>query len=376
MTRRIYFSRFLPSEEKGGGCRRLLQVLDVLRKMDPGIELIHPFRSDLISEERMERIKRLKYGNILHRFILQRHFIHQWSPDHREMVSRFDACSRLWLHSVPGLEKIDLVVMDDPIYFRPLFKKLIRLRIPVIAVCHNLESLVSGQVRQGYARELLKTELELLSQCRLVISISREEDVLLRNFGINSQFLPYFPVEPIQKRLLAVREKRKASPKKDVLMIGTFKNFPTRDGMSKAASFWSEHFSQETDDRLIAGGFFSENCLKPLPVSGNLEFLGTLSNEALDRIMENVKAFLCYQENGAGALTRICEMLLAGIPVLANTHAARSYYHKKGVFEFRELSELKATLEKAGQLNEEIPLPTAPAVSDLCEEIKKIMGSR
>jgi len=34
--------------------------------------------------------------------------------------------------------------------------------------------------------------------------------------------------------------------------------------------------------------------------------------------------------NGSGALTRICEMLCAGVPVLANTYTALSYYNMKG----------------------------------------------
>jgi hypothetical protein len=263
--------------------------------------------------------------------------------------------------------------MDDPIYFLPLFKKLIRRRIPVIAVCHNIESVVPGQVKKDRARELLEKELELLSQCRLVITISREEDVILRNFGITSRYMPYYPVESIQKRLLAIREKRRFTSKEDILMVGTSKNLPTREGMIRAASYWNEKRLDKAAGKLIAGGFFSEEYLTSMPVGDSVEYHGTFSNGDLDGWMEKVKACLCYQESGAGALTRICEMLTAGVPVLANTHAARSYYNMKGVFEFRELEELAEALKQIDAFDGEIPLPPAPDLSSLEAEMKKIL---
>ena len=373
MSKVIYFSRLLPQEDKGGGSRRLLQIQEFLKRIHPQVELVHPWRSDLIPVEKMKQINTRSREKSFHSFPLPGMFINKWSEEHRGMIYRFREYCRVWLRSVPDLEKLDLAVMDDPIYFLPLFKKLIRRRVPVIAVCHNIESVVPGQVKKDRARELLEKELELLSQCRLVITISREEDVILRNFGITSRYMPYYPVESIQKRLLAIREKRRFTSKEDILMVGTSKNLPTREGMMRAASYWNEKRLEKAAGKLIVGGFFSEEYLASMPVGDSVEYHGTFSSEELDGVMEKVKACLCYQESGAGALTRICEMLTAGVPVLANTHAARSYYNMKGVYEFRELEELEEALKQIDAFAGEVPLPPAPDLSSLETAMKKIL---
>ena len=104
--------------------------------------------------------------------------------------------------------------------------------------------------------------------------------------------------------------------------------------------------------------------------SRGIAFLGSLSNEQLDSILCRVKACLCYQERGAGALTKICEMLVAGVPVAANTVAARSYHGMAGVFEFNCLDALRSTLEQLDAAPGEIPAPEQPDSTRLLNAIK------
>ena len=289
------------------------------------------------------------------------------------MVYRLRKFSEFWAQAVSELPELDLAILDDPIYFQPLFKKLLRLHIPVIAVCQNLEALSPRQVKKNRAPGLFRDELKLLSQCRSVITISREEDVLLNNFGIRSIFIPYHPVEPILGRLLAIRETRKHSSKEGILMVGTTRNPATREGVVRAASYWYQNCLDRAAGKLIIGGYKSESFFDPRPFGSSVDFRGTLTDEEMDRLLSRVKALLCYQESGAGALTRICEMLIAGVPVLANPHAARSYYHRKGVIEFRELDELGEALKQTDVFDGEIPLPQAPRISPLSLEIQRIL---
>jgi len=269
-----------------------------------------------------------------------------------------------------------MAIIDDPIYFIPLFKKLLRLRIPVIASCQNLETLTANHVKKKYSLNFFKEELEVLAQCRLAITVSREEDVLLNNFGIPSLFLPYYPGEPILQRLLATRENRAKNAKDGFLAFGNAKNLQTREGMKNLGRYWRENHLEAVTGKLLVGGFKSNESFTPGQFGDSVEFLGTLPNEALDHILSRVKACICYQESGAGALTRICEMLIAGVPVLANSHAARSYYNLKGVFEFRELDDLEAALQQIDTFDNDIPVPPVPDTSHLISEIKKIMAER
>ncbi len=240
-------------------------------------------------------------------------------------------------------------------------------------ICHNLETLITQQVVNKWVMDLFQEELAILRECRLVITISREEDVLLQNCGIRTLYVPYYPVEPIMGRLCAIRESRKSSYREGVLMAGTTKNFPTREGMELAAAYWHKNRMERAAGKLIIGGYKSEMYFDSRPFGDSVDFRGTMTDEEMDDLLRRVKAVLCYQKSGAGALTRIGEMLIAGVPVLASTHAARSYYNMKGVIEFRELDELKEALKKIDELDGELTVPPAPDISSLSREIQKIL---
>jgi len=211
-----------------------------------------------------------------------------------------------------------------------------------------------------------------LSQCRLVITVSREEDVLLNNLGIPSLFIQYYPGEPIIQRLLALRENRIKNVKEGFLAAGNTGNLQTRQGLKKLCDYWQKNRLESFAGKLLLGGFRSNEFFTPGQFGSSVEFLGPMSNDSLDHILSQVKAFICYQENGAGSLTRICEMLIAGAPVLANSLAARSYYNMKGVSEFRELDDIGEALKQIDKYTGEIPVPPAPDVTSLSLKIQSI----
>ena len=96
-----------------------------------------------------------------------------------------------------------------------------------------------------------------------------------------------------------------------------------------------------------------------------------MTNQELDGILTRAVACICYQKIGAGALTRICEMLIAGLPVIANNQAVRSYYGMKGIVEIQGLDDLENGLECAESLEGEIPVPAKPESHDLIRRIEK-----
>ena len=88
---------------------------------------------------------------------------------------------------------------------------------------------------------------------------------------------------------------------------------------------------------------------------------GSASTEDLDALCASARAVIVYQQFGGGALTRIADMLLAGVPVLANAIAARSYHGCPGVYEYNAPEELAALL--ATDLPEP-PLPVRPHAAE------------
>ncbi len=379
----IYFTRFLPTIDRGGGSRRMMQIWELIKGVENECEVVSTQRLDRLSQEALLRIEE----NLTVKSKKKYRF---WSEKRRESAYRLEEISREWSHQITReINGLKLVIMDDPIYFIPLFQKLKHLEVPVIGICHNLESLAPEQVANdprgtffmkglkkafpGWeSRPLFNKEIDLLAKCDMVITISREETVLLRNLGINTVFYPYYPVEPVLNRLLQVREKRKETGKKGILLLGNVLNLQTRQGMEKMIDDWQASGFSREQGKLIVAGYGTGKYLKKAGSSA-IEFLGDLSNDELDNLLTRVKACLCYQEGGSGALTRICEMLTAGVPVLANSHAARSYYHMNGVIEFQESKELGGAIKQVEKWEGNIPVPPAPGVPSLIAGIKKII---
>jgi len=373
----VYFSRFVPNINAGGGCRRLVQIEQVFANI--GFELISPRTTvldanpSLFSKVFNVLKPRLKVIALIDKYFIIGGEYHLWHKDRREYVYHLKLFSRQCACSIENFSDIELAMVDDPIYFAPLIKKLKTYGMPIIGMCQNIESLVHGQITDKGQRILFNKELDILSLCNVVMTISREENVILNNFNINALFLPYYPADPIIKQLLKIREKRKRCDKKDIILLGTAGNKPTKRGMISAINAWKEHNLSRVCGRLIVAGYGTED-LKKISYGNDIVFLGPLTNEELEKRLNIVKACLCYQEKGSGALTRITEMLIAGVPVLANSHAARSHYNFKGVIEFSCFDEFEKAIRRVDLIEGNIPVPKPPDVSNLVSSLRKFIN--
>lgn len=369
----IYFTRFMPTCDSGGGSRRMMQILEVLKRLNCQCEVVSTQRKDRLSMEVFKRIEANMKKAYYQSLSLDNEY-KLWSEKRRKGVCCLREISKEWSRSIEEIPRLKLTILDDPIYFTPLLETLRQCSVPKMAVCHNLETLAPTQVGRDPNWSLFNKEIDSLAQCDMVITISREETFLTHSLGIKKTvFFPYYPVDPILNRLLQIREKRKKAKKKGILLLGNAINLQTRQGMGKVISFWQSPRLFREEGKLIVAGYSTELYLKKDYNSSAVEYLGTLSNNKLDRLLCTVRACLCYQDKGAGALTRIFEMLIAGVPVLANSHAARSYYNMNGVIEFRDLNDLERALKQIDMLEGQTPIPPEPNSSYLISEIKKIM---
>jgi len=364
-TKSIYFSRFVPTWDLGGGSRRSMQLWELLKSM--GSELWTSAARDRLDPETWRRLEKgagsLEKGEYL-----------SWSPQRRPVVFRLREIAKAWTQNAAGFAGTELVFMDDPIYFLPLLEYMERRRIPVVAICHNLETLAASQVQAEAAPGQFIKELAILSRCRLVITISQEETWLLNNLHIPCFYFPYYPRDPVLGRLLAVRQKRQESRgghSRGMLMLTNLKNPQSLQGAIQLIVAWRKQRLSRTWGPLLVAGFQSENAFPADLFGHDVQLLGTLENDRLDEIMTQVAACLCYQENGSGALTRIREMLIAAVPVLANSHAARSYHNMSGVIEFAGLDGLGNALERLNEFAGDIPVPPPPDPAALLATIER-----
>lgn len=229
--------------------------------------------------------------------------------------------------------------------FQVMFTLAKRYDKEVIAFPHNLESLVPKTkyvIGKGEKFAAFSNEIQCLQFCKAVYCIAEEETWLLRLWGINAHYLPYYPPKETQTYLLSIRKDREQQPSshKCILMAGSALNGPTAQGMQQLMNYWHHIDGYELR---VAGYGTSENL--SCPEQENVVLLGTLTDEQMREEMVRCNALLIMQPPTTGALTRIQEALMAGMPVIANDNAVRSYRRTQGVYEYRKLDDLSSILQ-------------------------------
>jgi hypothetical protein len=175
--------------------------------------------------------------------------------------------------------------------------------------------------------------------------------------GVAAEYMPFFPEQRQRERWLVLRARRGASqaPFDKLLILGSAVNPPTRAGMAELL-IWLR--SRPPAPRLAVKviGYGTE-VFRDFQTD-QLAILGALSDANLQDQLVGARAAILHQPAAAGALIRVSEMLLAGIPVFANAIAARSTSQYDGVATYESFAELGAMLDSGGL--EVPPVPEPP----------------
>ncbi|MCU0549100.1 MAG: hypothetical protein MUC48_07110 [Leptolyngbya sp. Prado105] len=228
------------------------------------------------------------------------------------------------------------------------------LGFKVIAFPQNIEALVKNQ---DQFLESLAVELKALAAADIVFCISREEEWLLRLHGANAFYLPYYPPQPVLQQMLALREKRIHVEKQRFLILGNADNPPTLAGMIEQMK-WLKRARETIAFQVDIAGFgtekLAENCQHE-----DFTLHGAVSAEQLEALLANCRAALVHQAPTSGALTRIPELLIAGVPIIANRNACRSTDQYSGVFCYESWEELVACMNQPLEIPEMLPRPVS-----------------
>ena len=227
--------------------------------------------------------------------------------------------------------------------------------INVIGLPHNLESLVRGQYSEFTGKAApywFEEELQSLSQCQALFTISREEQYLLKLFGLHAGYLPYYPPAEVASYLRGIRNHRgNIGDKKTIFLMGTAGNKPTYDGMLDRIRFFHQQVSGNEFELLIAG-YLTENLASHLPSDRRIKLLGSLSNESLASRLAECSFCWIHQNISTGSLTKIPELMMAGVPVLINSDAARNFHNIPGIRVYEDdadcLAAMGSTIEPPG----------------------------
>jgi len=259
-------------------------------------------------------------------------------------------------------------------YHVPLIAKKCGWR--VIALPQNLESLVPGQfstISNRPSPRWFDEEILALSQCDLVVAISREEQWLLRLYGVHTDYLPYYPSSQVLESFQKVDRIREQNENLDevrrYVLLGTFGNFPTRLGMVDLINEISRNLSAlEQIIEIHVVGYGTENLKEFVDLNELIKVHGGVSQSELELLLISAHGVIAHQPSTTGSLTKIPEMLLAGLPVLLNVNAARSWHNCSGVFVYDSFEELFELMTKRLTVEKKPP----PPASHINRFIKKI----
>lgn len=282
-----------------------------------------------------------------------------------------------WIESllVPlALSPGDLVIYDaDPRFGPALLRVAGQRRLRVVALPHNIEAVLPKQwpIVIDFDRSLrqLRGELAWLSRADAVFCIGTLDRDLLQLFGIPAQLLPYAPPAARRDELLAIRVRRRESrPGDGLLILGTAHNQPTRAGMLDQLAILRALPPGTAPPVTIAG--YGTDLIADAGIPG-VRFAGPQSWPDLQDLIATAGALWVHQMPMSGALTRITEALVAGLPVIANHWATRGHAAMAGLTVYDGVPDPAALLAACPA---DFPPPDASADKGFADWLRAAVG--
>lgn len=365
----VRHSRFVSNPFGDGGAKRSAQIEELLRCY--GIDYVN---DGLVLPKGMSFFTRLRWMFAGMRFVLR-----FFSFREIRSIGNLIQMAKYFGLRIPifgDYAKSDVVFLNEDTtsgaFGYPYLAKGIGKKI--IAVPHNLESLCRPEVdiQSGKSQlEWLPEDIKRLKMCDVVFCISKEETWLLQIHGVNAHYLPYYPPREAEDYLLEIRKRRDARKQNEVhkfLVLGSASNPPTRRGMEEVLDYLG-YYKVLPFEIHVAG--YKTECLEKVN-HPRIVYHGTLSNDALENLLVETDALVINQVATSGALTRIVEHLIAGIPVIASFGAARDYFRASNVQVFNSLDVLKKMLEDYQPIVAEMPRRSKESEEFFINTIKEI----
>lgn len=352
-------SHFEPDEFSNGGCKRTAQIREILNKNNIPFKIadFEPYKpkprslSSYIRGVAYNKRPRLNLRN-----------------DHNT-GAYIKAFERFIDENEPSLFIWESLANQHFLLGNELYKR----KIPFIALPHNLESLLIDNhsfTSNVNSPNWFTEELKYLRYPNKVFTISLEERWLLSIYGIEVDYLPYYPTIAVNAYLLNIRAEREKNKKsgttKKILLLGTFYNKPTMQGYVDLLS-QSEKFK---DIIFNVAGFGSE-ILKSYN-SSNIKIWGSVDTTLLRELLIENDIVILNQPPTSGSLTKIPELLIAGIPIAANHNASRSFYGVNGMHTYHNYQELIDLIHAISPATPDIPAPPVAAEKRFVDYIKTI----
>lgn len=311
----LHFSVFLNQVNRHGGVRRSEQLSEALKKI--GFESINPY----IATKKAFLVA-IKNPFIFLNALICSFYLLMFRG---LSIKGFFSFSLQASNIAKLLDSIDydLIILETAPGVSLFLMHYLRFRkIKFIAVPHNIEFLVPGQVDPIFRNQksAFQVEIEGYRYAEKVISICEYDASILRSAGLSVEVFKYFPTENDYKFFNDIAKDRLNKDKQYFLMLGTVGNTPTLNGMIELLMYLKQNPLRIP---IRVAGFGTEQLLSY--GDSNVQILGAVDEDVLRNLLLECKAILINQPQTTGFLTKIVEMNIASIPqiILSNYHQAR-----------------------------------------------------
>lgn len=232
------------------------------------------------------------------------------------------------------------LVISEAAYWWPI-NQLAAFGTPFVGVPQNIESLVPGQTpwlardRIGDLHEECK-QFERMAAC---FAICPEDAAIISPFCDEVHVLPYYPPREHLSWLKQIREARenaewRSNRSGQILVLGTASNSPTRLGLCELLQELTNLGDASFPNVTVCGVGTDELGFRS---TDHLTIRGAVSNSDLMSLMIECKCLFVNHFPTSGSLTRVVDFLVAGVPVVLNTFAARGHSSLGGLQVFADL---------------------------------------
>lgn len=194
----------------------------------------------------------------------------------------------------------------------PFMRYLASRGIPYVAIPHNIEYLVPGQMLKAFRgnHRVYQTETEGYQAARHVLGICEFDTAILRCGGANASTLEYRPTREDRQRFARIRAARERRASFDgMLLLGTVSNTPTFNGVK---ALLDTLHTTHPELRITVAGYGTE--VFRSYQSKTVNVLGSVTDSQVEALLIGATVLLINQPQTTGFLTKIVEMNLSGVP--------------------------------------------------------------
>lgn len=221
-------------------------------------------------------------------------------------------------------KKYDVVFWENTHRYN-YFKIIKKYSKTIIAVPQNIESMCFMPPSLFHAKTELDAfiqEVKNLALCDQVLTISEFDRQVLSNFQIGAELLKFVTPGALTNQK-SYKNRMSCKQQNVALLLASVTNPPSfRSTQELLDRLQGKTLS--VDSVIIVGNGSETLDTKSHP---QIRIEGRVSNERLKELKATCRMALVFQLYGAGALTRVSELLLAGIPVVINESAIKGNLH-------------------------------------------------